>query len=116
MAQPIQPISHLDPAASKRGFYRLQLSAWTNFDPSNAELMDIAQAIEQGRGFLSVIEVTSVVDEVAKIDDPEIRQRFETVMAAEKLLENVGELPEPIRAKLYAALVRERQDEQRLAG
>jgi hypothetical protein len=117
MVQPIQPMSHLSQPTSQHGrYFNLQVSAWTNFDPSSAELTEIARAIEEGNGFLSVIEVTRVVDNVGEIDDPEIRQRFETVLAAERLLDGVSELPQSLKDKLYAALARDQQDEQRLAG
>lgn len=89
---------------NSRRYYRLQIRAWTGFDPSKMELADIAAEIDRGTAFLTAIEVSKVVDDVAGIDDPEVRKSFENILAAERVLQNVGELPKALRDRLAAAL------------
>ncbi len=114
MVQTVQQISQsTDQVGQDRKYFKVQLRAWTNFDPTDMELAEIAEAIENGSGFVSVIEVTRVAPTLAEIDDPEIRRRFAIVHAAQRLVENIHELPKSLQEKLYAAL--ERSAEQSAA-
>lgn len=93
--------------AQRQRFFKLQMRAWTNFDASRMELSEIAERIERGLGFLTAIEVMKVAEDVSAIDDAEVRQSFEIVIAAERILQNVTELPKPLRERLYTALSKE---------
>jgi hypothetical protein len=98
-----QPMGTQDAAETQR-YYKLQMRAWTNFDASRMDLGEIADRIERGSGFLTAIEVIKVAEDVSGIDDAEVRQSFENIVAAERTLRNLGELPKGLRDKLYAAL------------
>ena len=91
-------------ATSPDTFFKLQIRAWTRFDPRKAELIDIARAVEAGTAFVSAIEVSRVAVGINDVDDPDVREQFETVAAAERILRRVEELPEPVRDKLRMAL------------
>ena len=67
-------------------------------------LADVAGRIERGDGFLTLVEVLKVEDEVASIDDEEARECFENLLAAKRLIQNVNELPAMVREELRAAL------------
>src|SRR6266705_1642593 len=114
MVQTVQQMSQsVDQVGQDGKYFKIQLRAWTNFDPTDMELAEIAAAIEKGSGFVSMIEVTRVAPTLAEIDDPEIRRRFAIVHAAQRLVENIHELPKSLQEKLYAAL--ERSAEQSAA-
>jgi hypothetical protein len=99
---PLSPSTSLEPTQSKK-YFKLQLKAWTNFDPAQEELTSIATAIQNGDGFVTVMEVTQV-SELNEITDPEVRERFESLAAAEKILQNLDKLPRAVREQLYSAL------------
>ncbi|HET6934208.1 MAG TPA: tetratricopeptide repeat protein [Candidatus Angelobacter sp.] len=58
--------------------FKLQITAWTRFDPSNATLSDLARAVEEGAASVSAMEVAAV-DRIEEVDDPEIRHQLETL-------------------------------------
>jgi hypothetical protein len=87
-----------------RRYFRVQIKAWTAFDPSRADLTDIANEIDRGTAFLTGIEVSKVVDDLNGIDDPEVRRSFENIIAAERILQNLSDLPQSLRERLSAAL------------
>jgi hypothetical protein len=93
-------------------FFKLQIRAWTRFDPSKADLIDIARAVDAGTAFVSAIEVSRVAVGINEVDDPDIREQFETVAAAERILRRVEELPEPVRDKLRIALANKQTGER----
>jgi hypothetical protein len=99
-----KPTTGVQANTPARRYYRLQIRAWTGFDPSKMELADIAAEMDRGTAFLTAIEVSKVVDEVSGIDDPEVRKSFENILAAERILQNVGDLPKALRDRLAAAL------------
>jgi hypothetical protein len=105
MRQGIDPFAPATPPASPelKKYFKLQLKAWTNFDPTDKRLSEIAQAIESGAGFVTVMEVTQVT-ELKEIGDGEVRERFESIAAAEKVLQNLDKLPKAVREQLYSAL------------
>jgi hypothetical protein len=85
-------------------FFKLQIRAWTRFDPTQADLIDIARAVEAGTAFISAIEVARVAAGINEVDDPDVREQFETLAAAERILRRVEELPGAVRDKLRIAL------------
>jgi hypothetical protein len=95
-----------DKATSPDSYFKLQVKAWTRFDPRKADLLDIARAVEEGTAFVSAIEVSRVAAGINEVDDPDVREQFETLAAAERLLRRVEELPEALRDKLRNALAR----------
>ena len=92
---------------SKEQYYKVQMKAWTNFDPIEKTLSEIAQAIEQGNGFLSVIEVLEVAESLASIADEDIRDGFENILAAKRLVRAVSSLPPKLKEELRSALQKE---------
>lgn len=91
-------------ATASDTYFKLQVRAWTRFDPSKAELIDIARAVEAGTAFVSAIEVARVAVGINDVDDPDVREQFETLAAAERILLRVEELPGAVRDKLRIAL------------
>ena len=85
-------------------YFSFQIKGWANFDPVNKTLAKVAEAIEQGNGFLTLIEVLRVEDEVASIEDEEVRECFENLLAARRLIQNVNELPAKVKEELRVAL------------
>jgi hypothetical protein len=93
-------------AKSSRGngsgsrFYKVQIKAWTNFDPSQADFRQIAEAVDDGSAVVTVQELI----EAAEIEDEDVRKRFELLQAADTLVQNLLSLPPALRDKLRAAL------------
>jgi hypothetical protein len=85
-------------------YFSFQIKGWANFDPVNETLARVAEGIEQGNGFLTLIEVLRVEDEVASIEDEEVRECFENLLAARRLIQNVNELPAKVKEELRVAL------------
>jgi len=85
-------------------YFSVQIKAWTNFDPMDKTLATVAERIKEGEGFLTLVEVLKVEDQVAAIDDAEVRECFENLLAAKRLIQNVSELPAKIKEDLFAAL------------
>jgi hypothetical protein len=99
-------------ASSPDSYFKLQVRAWTRFDPSQADLIDIARAVEAGTAFISAIEVSRVAAGINDVDDPDVREQFETVAAAERILRKVKELPGAVRDKLRIALANDETRER----
>jgi len=95
---------NVDESSLPRRYYRVQIRAWTGFDPSRMELAEIAERIDRGTAFLTAIEVSKVSDDVNGIDDPEVRRSFENIIAAERTLQNLADLPKALRDRLSVAL------------
>lgn len=91
---------------SKHGtkYFTFQIRGWTDFDPMDKTLATIASRIEDGDGFLTVVEVLRVENDIAAIDDEEVRECFENLHAAKRLIQNVNELPTKLKEELRAAL------------
>lgn len=105
MATSIHSVVQANPTVvEKKRFYKVQARVWVQFDPTNAEFSDVAEAIEQGTGFLTMMEVIHVVQDSEEIDDPEVKERFADLRAAERILRNRLELPNSLREKLRSAL------------
>ena len=88
----------------KEKYFAFQIKGWTNFDPMDKTLATVAERIKEGEGFLTLVEVLKVEDQVAAIDDAEVRECFENLLAARRLIQNVSELPAKIKEDLFAAL------------
>jgi hypothetical protein len=85
-------------------YTNFQIKGWTNFDPTDKTLAEIAKGIEQGGGSLKLIEILKVEDDLASIDDEEVRECFENILAAKRLLQNVHGLPKKLIEDLRAVL------------
>jgi predicted RecB family endonuclease len=85
-------------------YFSVQIKAWTNFDPMDKSLAKVAEAIEQGGGFLTLVEVLKVEDDLACISDEEVRECFANMLAAKRLVRNVHDLPKKLIEDLRSAL------------
>jgi hypothetical protein len=85
-------------------YFSFHIKGWTNFDPMNTTLAQVAERIERGDGFLTLVEVLKVEESASMIDDVEAKKWFENILAAKRLIQNVNELPAKIREDLRAAL------------
>jgi len=72
-------------------------------------LAKIAEGIEQGGGFLSLVEVLQVEDDLASIGDEEVRECFQNILAAKRLIRNVHELPKMLIEEIRSALKTEEE-------
>jgi hypothetical protein len=88
----------------KDKYFSFQIKAWANFDPMDKSLGKIAEGIEQGGGFLTVVEVLKVEDDLACIGDEEARECFANILAAKRLVRNLHELPRTLLEDLRQAL------------
>ena len=70
----------------------------------NKTLVKIAQSIEQGDGFLTLLEVQKTENDLASISDPEVKECFANILAAKRLVRNVQELPKNLIEELRLAL------------
>ena len=85
-------------------YFSFQIKGWTNFDPMDKTLARLAEGIDQGNGFLTLVEVLTVEDDVASIQDEEVRTCFENLLAAKRLIRNFNELPAKVKEELRAAV------------
>jgi hypothetical protein len=90
-------------------FFEFHLKGWTNFDPMHETLNTIAIGIEEGGGFLTVVEVVRVESDVTSIADEEVRECFENVIAAKRLIRNADKLPKVLLEGLRSALQTEKK-------
>jgi hypothetical protein len=88
----------------KDKYFSFQIKAWANFDPMDKSLGKIAEGIEQGGGFLTLVEVLKVEDDLACIGDEEARECFANILAAKRLVRNLHELPRTLLEDLRQAL------------
>lgn len=106
MPQNLQDITQAQAKATPTDtYYKLQLKAWTRFDPSKVDLIEIARAVETGNAFVTAMEVSRVAAGINEVDDPDVREQFETLTAVERVLRRIDELPEQVRDKLRGALL-----------
>jgi hypothetical protein len=94
----------LAPNATSEVFYKVQITAWTKLNPIDAELIEIAKAADAGDAVVTSIEVARTASAVAEIDDPDVREQFHNMAAAERLIHNAESLPPAIREQLRSAL------------
>ena len=96
------------PLSARDGrFFKVQIKGWLDFDPTGREFKDIAQAVENGSALVSVVEVTQVANGLEEINDPEVRERFADIIAVNRILQNLVELPSSLKNKLHRALKNE---------
>jgi hypothetical protein len=88
----------------KDKYFNFQIKGWTNFEPMGATLARIAEGIEEGGGFLTLVEVLQVEEDLASIGDAEVRECFANVLAAKRLVRNVRELPKHLFDELRSVL------------
>jgi hypothetical protein len=93
----------------KDKYFSFQIKAWTNFDPMDKSLTKIAVAIQQGEGFLTLVEVLKVEDDLARIGDEKARECFANILAARRLVRNLHELPKALREDLRQAMKAEEE-------
>src|SRR5437762_8005093 len=99
-------IPNISTASSREAgkYYKIQVRGWTDFDPLDKKLPEIADAIEQGGGVLTAVEVLDVKDDLSAISDNVVREGFENILAARRVLRSIGELPTSVVEDLRAAL------------
>ena len=85
-------------------YFSFQIKGWTTFNPMDKSIAKIAEAIEQGGGFLTLVEVLKVEDNLACIGDEEVRECFANILAAKRLVRNIHELPQKLIEDLRSAL------------
>jgi hypothetical protein len=68
------------------------------------KLPEITEAIERGGGLLTAIEVLEVEDDLASISDNEVREGFQNILAARRVLRSIGELPKSLVEDLRSVL------------
>ncbi len=87
----------------KEKYFSFQIKGWTNFDPMDKTLATIAERIEQGGGFLTLVEVAKTENDLAGIGDEEVRECFANILAAKRLVRTVHELPKNLIEELRLA-------------
>src|SRR5437764_6541614 len=100
----IPNISPASPGAAK--YFKIQVRGWTDFDPLDKKLPEIADAIERGGGVLTAVEVLDIKDDLSAITDNLVRECFQNILAARTVLRSIGELPPSVVEDLRAALNR----------
>ena len=85
-------------------YYSFQIKGWTNADPMTKTLANIAEDIENGSGFITMVEVLRVEGDLSSIEDQEVRECFENTLAARRLVRNIRELPKNLVDELRSAL------------
>src|SRR5437016_5344009 len=90
--------------AQRGKYFKVQIRAWTDFDPMDKKLPEITEAIEGGGGLLTAIEVLEVEDDLAAISDNEVKEGSKTSRAARKVLRSIGELPKSLVDDLRSVL------------
>src|ERR1700730_3942375 len=109
MADPLTAPLRDQTHESNERYFSFQIKAWTNFDPMDKSLAKIAEAIDQGGGFLTLVEVLKVEDDLACIGDDEVRECFANILAAKRLVRNIHELPKKLIEDLRSALRNEEE-------
>jgi hypothetical protein len=104
MSETIKVESTKQSAEPVEKYFSFQIKGWTNFDPMDKTLAKVAERIDHGDGFLTLVQVLKVEDNVNSIDDEEAKECFENLLAAKRLIQNVSDLPERVREELRAAL------------
>jgi hypothetical protein len=97
----------LEPDGEK--YFKLQINAWTNFDPMDKNLLEIALAIEQGSGLVMATKVLRIEHDLPSIGDEEVMESFENILAAKRVLQHVQELPKKLIEDLRSAINSEKE-------
>jgi hypothetical protein len=104
MAQRSVAFQNNQPCEPNEKYFSFQIRGWANFDPMNKTLAKIAAGIDDANGFLTLVEVVKVEDNLASIEDEEARECFANTLAAKRLLKNIHELPKKVVDELRSAL------------
>src|ERR1700730_15037477 len=88
----------------KEKYFSFQIKGWTKFDPMDKTLARIAESIARGGGFLTLVEVLKIENYLGCIGDEEVRECFANILAAERLVRTVHELPTNLIEELRSAL------------
>src|SRR6266581_5892952 len=99
--------------AQRGRYFKVQIRAWTDFDPMDKKLPEITEAIERGGGLLTAIEVLEVEDDLAAISDNEVKEGFQNILAARRVLRSIGELPKSLVEVRSALNAREEVGERK---
>jgi hypothetical protein len=104
MSQTLVAFKNEQPGEQGEKYFSFQIRGWANFDPMNKTLAKIAAGLDEANGFLTVVEVLKVEDDLASIEDEEVRECFANTLAAKRLLKNIHELPKKVVEELRSAL------------
>lgn len=85
-------------------YSKFHIKGWINFDPTGKTLAEIAEGLDRGDGFLTLLDVIAAENEVASIGEEEAREYFENILAAKRVLQNARELPDKLAKELRSAL------------
>jgi hypothetical protein len=96
-------------SAETEKYFGFHIKGWTNFDLMNKTLTQIAERIERGDGFLTLVEILRVEENVTSIDHEEAKEWFENMLAAKRLIQNVNDLPVNLREERRAVLKSEEE-------
>jgi hypothetical protein len=88
----------------RQRYFSFHIKGWTTVDPMQMSLTSIAEEIEEGSGFLTLVEVVRTEDSLAAIDDEDVRECFENIQAAKRLIQNAHRLPNRLFDELCSAL------------
>jgi hypothetical protein len=99
-----------DKSSEVEKYFSFHIKGWTNFDPMNTTLAQVAERIERGDGFLTLVEVLRVEEKASFIDDEEAKKWFENLLAAKRLIQNMSELPANVREDLRVALKEQNEE------
>jgi hypothetical protein len=97
-------VAQTSQSSESEKYFSFHIKGWTNFDPMNTTLAQVADRIERGHGLLTQFEVLKVEEKTTSIDDEEAKKWFENLLAAKRLIQNANELPAKIKEELRAAL------------
>jgi hypothetical protein len=104
MADALTAALTIQPPEPNEKYFSFQIRGWTDFNPMDKSIAKIAEGIEQGGGFLTLVEVLKVEDSLAGIGDEEVRECFANILAAKRLVRNIHELPKNLLEDLRSAL------------
>src|SRR5207248_4539511 len=107
MSETLNAIKQDQTEGRSEKYFAFQIRGWTNFDPLDKPLAKIAEGIEEGGGFVTLIEVLNVEDDPAAITDEEVRECFANILAAKRLVRTVHGLPKQLITELRSALENE---------
>jgi hypothetical protein len=109
MSEPIKPLTN-PTDEHKEKYYSFQIKGWTSFDPMGQTLAKIAEKIEQGDGYLTVVEIVKTENDLAGIDDEEVKECFANILAAKRLVKTAHELPKNLIDELRSVLKTEAEE------
>ncbi len=84
-------------------YFKIQVRGWTDFDPLDKKLAEIADAIERGGGFLTAIEVLDTKDDLSAISDNVVREGFQNILAARRVPAETAKKPAGSQSSELAA-------------